>query len=367
MAVRKRGAAWQVDVKVQGQDNPTGQLVRVRKDFASEREALRMELLIRAEVVRTGRWSPELEVEGVVKLKAKRAEGTLKAALTLAWNHATKGWARTKDGAGQRRNAEMVIEFLGENTLCAEITHLDFDRAAAYFASRQNSSDTITRKLQAFYRVLWFAQRQGWIKARPEWDRPTPGKAREYVFTPAVEAEVIAYFRAVEGNLELADMFQLAIETGARLGELLAVRVEDCDIRAAFMTIYGKERADGVRSTKNAETRTVILTDVAKAAIARRQDAVGKRGRLFPSMTSAHVSRDMRMAREHMGEEGNDEFTFHATRHTCGTRMAERGVPLNDMMDQLGHKTAVMTRRYIKLSPAARRATILAAMQPAKT
>jgi hypothetical protein len=46
--------------------------------------------------------------------------------------------------------------------------------------------------------------------------------------------------------------------------------------------------------------------------------------------------------------------------------MAERGVPLNDMMDQLGHKTAVMTRRYIKLSPAARRATILAAMQPAK-
>jgi integrase len=65
-----------------------------------------------------------------------------------------------------------------------------------------------------------------------------------------------------------------------------------------------------------------------------------------------------------MGEEGNAEFTFHATRHTCGTRMVERGVPLNDMMDQLGYKTASMPPRYIKLSHAARRATILAALQP---
>jgi len=367
MAVRQRGKTWQVDVKVQGQDNPTGELVRVRQNFKTEREAIRMELLIRADIMRTGRWSPELEVEGVVQLKNKRAEGTLKAALKLAWSHPTKGWQHTKDGKGQHRNAEMVVEFLGEDTLCIEITHLDFDRAAAYFAEKHNSSDTVTRKLQAFYRVLWFAQRQGWIRARPEWDRPTPGKAREYIFTPEVEAEVIAYFRHIEGNDELADMFKVGIETGGRLGELLAARVEDCSLTDSFMVIYGAVREDGRRDTKNAESRTVILTDAAKEVLAQRIKAIGKRGLLFPNMNSEHVSRDMRMAREHMGEEGNTEFVFHATRHTCGTRMAERGVPLNDMMDQLGHKTAAMTRRYIKLSPAARRATILAAMQPRLT
>jgi len=366
MSIRQRGKTWQVDVKVHAEENPTGSPVRVRVAFATEREAVRNELLIRADVMRSGRWNPEGSAGGDAPIRKAKAQHTLKDALALAWDHTTHGWVHAKDGKGQLSNAKAVVSFLGESRLCSDVTRRDYERAAEYLRDVcYNSNDTITRKLQAMHRVLWFAEDREWILARPKWNRPPPGVAREFVFSRELEAQTIAYFRAVEGEPEMADLFQFGIETGARLGELIALRMEDVLLDASYVRIFGKVQANGRRSTKTGESRTVILTDVSKEVYQRRLKAVGSRGLMFPAMTSEKVSREMRMAREALGHEGNREFTFHATRHTCGTRMAEQRVPLNDMMDQLGHGTVAMTRRYTKLSPAARRETILAHMQGA--
>ena len=362
MSIRKRGNSYMADVKVAGRLNPTGQEVRARVAFPTQLEAIRAEAIIRAEIMRLGAWTGEtLEAaRGVTTARSqknpaqRRKEGTLEAALALAWDHPTRGWKHSRSarsGTQQHTNAKAVIDYLGPDRLCVEVTIRDFERAIEHLAGRGNSNDTITRKLQAFYRVLWFAQRQGWIKARPEWDRPTPGKPRQFIFTPKIEQETIAYFEGILGDREMADLFRLGIDTGCRLGELLRLSVEDVNLEDRFLTL---------KETKNGETRTVILNARACEVLGRRLEAVGdfRRARLFPGWTDFKVSRRMLMAREGLGFEGNREFTFHATRHTCGTRMAEKGVDLTTMMDQLGHKTPSMTQRYIKLSPAARRATL---------
>lgn len=369
MTIRPRGRSFMVDVKVNGDLNPTRQDVRIRTTVKDRDTAIRAEAIIRSQVMRSGAWDGSLGDDKSSKPSTtkKASGGTLQAAVDLAFTHPLKGWKLTKEGLGQKRNAQAVADFLGTDTLCSEIETDHFNRAAQHFADSGNSSDTVTRKLQAFYRALWFAEEMKWIRARPRWSRPTPGQPRQYTFTPEVEAEVIAYFEAVELCPQMADLFRLGIDTGARLSELLELRREDVNLRDTFLLVRGK----GGHGSKNGEVRTVVLSTRAAEVLGRLVMKTERGGRLFPGWTIFKVSRRMQMARAAMGEEGNSEFCFHATRHTCGTRMAEAGVELLHMMDQLGHKTASMTQRYVKMSPAARRAAMQRAMgwkpqEPAK-
>lgn len=355
MTIRVRGNTFLVDVKVAADRNPTGQEVRVRKAAPTKEEAIRLEALIRAEVIRTGRFVG-LDADGVPQQKPSivtgKKQGTLQDALDLTVNHPTDGWAKQRAGRIQEGNAAQVVAILGPDTLCREITEADFNRAAEVFYSRGNSNDTVARKLQAFSRTLYFARKAGWIRGRVEWERPTPGKPRQFVFTPDLEAQTVAYFERVEADQQMARMFTLGIDTGARLGELLNLEARDVNL---------KERWALLRETKNGEARTVILYDRAvatlKALCAEHPD-----GPLFPGWNKKRVSRRMQMAREALGHEGNREFTFHATRHTALTRLAEQGVEFAAMMDQAGHKSPSMTKRYVKLNPVARRRAILASV-----
>ena len=45
------------------------------------------------------------------------------------------------------------------------------------------------------------------------------------------------------------------------------------------------------------------------------------------------------------------DFRFHDLRHTCGSHLAQRGRPLKEIQEVLGHKSFSMTLRYAHLSP----------------
>ncbi len=362
MTIRARGGTFMVDVKVAAELNPSGMQVRIRKGVKSKEEAIRLEAMIRAKVMETGRWSDtdhDEATRGPRKGKSlKRGEGTLRAALQLAWEDPFEGWKRQKDGQGQYRNAKAVVDFLGEHKLCGDIERDDFVRAMQHFEQEcGNSSDTVCRKLQAFSRTLYFAEQQKWIRGRPQWKRPTPGQPRQFVFSPELEAQVTAYFRDVQLRPDMADLFTLGIETGVRLGEALWLEAADFDPQNRFLKVHGIDR----RGTKNSDAVRVVVTSAKAVEVLKRRIGVVGVGRvkLFPEFKfRSSVSRLMQMARAEFGHEGNREFTFHATRHTCATRMAERGTELLHMMEQLGHKTPSITRRYIQLSPTARRSVI---------
>lgn len=359
MTIRVRGNAFIVDVKVAADRNPTGQEVRVRKSAPDKEAAIRLEALIRAEVIRTGRFLG-LDAEGQPAQKPSivtgKKVGTILDALDLTVNHPTDGWAKQRAGKIQEGNARQVVNFLGVSKLCREITEEDFNRAAEHFFAQGNSNDTVARKLQAFSRTLYFARKAGWMRHKIDWERPTPGKPRQFVFTPAVEAQVIAYFENVEADRQMARLFTLGIDTGARLGELLNLEARDVDL---------KQRWALLRETKNGEARTVVLYD---RAVATLKELVREfpDGPLFEGWNKKRVSRRMQMCREALGHEGNREFTFHATRHTALTRLAEQGVEFAAMMDQAGHKSPSMTKRYVKLNPVARRRAILASVGQGK-
>ncbi|WP_159953182.1 tyrosine-type recombinase/integrase [Rhizobium sp. 18065] len=341
MTIRPRGNSFLVDVKVGPKENPTGKVVRVRSTCQDEITAKRLEAEIRAAIMKHGQWTPN------TPSAPTRSQGTLAAALEEAHTYPSgkrRGWKYQKAGHKQYARAEKCINLLGPERHCATVTTDDFDRLTQQFEALGNTSDTINYKLQALRRVLWHAQRKGWITHRPLWDRPSPGQPREFMYDEDLERRVEMYFRTVEQHPVMADLFILGIETGLRLGELLSSLCGDWQVDNGIVVVRAV-------NAKSGQARAVTLTDRAKDIIRPHVTAANGdlRKQLFP-MSGQTVSNWVRKARVYLGYEGTKSFCFHATRHTRATRLARQTRDPFLVMTQLGHQDIKVSMRYIKMA-----------------
>ncbi len=137
---------------------------------------------------------------------------------------------------------------------------------------------------------------------------------------------------------ELPHIVALAMNTGMRRGELLALTLADVNEEARSITL---------RHTKSGEMRTVPLnTDARKAlqCLTKPQDPLAP---LFPGWTPNRLTMAFRRACRRAGV-GN--FRLHDLRHHAASWMAMRGVNQRAIMTILGHKDPRMTMRYQHLS-----------------
>jgi integrase len=135
----------------------------------------------------------------------------------------------------------------------------------------------------------------------------------------------------------------VAITTGARRGELLALKWSDVDLKAGRAL---------VRETKNGEQRTLPLAGRALEALRELRLKGGARTSfVFPAPNgrdeaAEHIDHIWYQALEAAGI-GN--FRFHDLRHTTASLLAAQGASLLEIADVLGHKTLAMVKRYSHL------------------
>ncbi|HXM71128.1 MAG TPA: site-specific integrase, partial [Thermoanaerobaculia bacterium] len=140
----------------------------------------------------------------------------------------------------------------------------------------------------------------------------------------------------------------LALATGARQTELMRLTWPDVDLANGFLRI---------RKTKNRDPKTCPVRGQALEAL-RDWARTGVRtlgsdyvfgdpgatysqaGPLFPRKRWEAV-RDAAHLKD---------FRFHDLRHTTGSYLAMSGATEREIMEVLGHRTAVMARRYSHLS-----------------
>ncbi len=133
----------------------------------------------------------------------------------------------------------------------------------------------------------------------------------------------------------------MAMLTGARKGELLALRWRQVDLAAGVATL-GK--------TKNGDRRTLVLLPQLVEVL---QPLKGDAERyVFGSVRSrfqqpAAVDSAWRDA---LGRANVRDFRFHDLRHCCASYMAQAGTPLNVIAEVLGHRKLDMARRYSHLT-----------------
>ena len=156
---------------------------------------------------------------------------------------------------------------------------------------------------------------------------------------------------------DIAEIIDVMLGSGTRIGEALALRWEDVDLGAGTATVCGTITSNGHRQswTKTAAGhRTVTLPLFAIDALQRQRDRDLPFELVFPSRNG--TPRWPANVRTHWRAIRGDDYewvTPHTLRRTVAT-LLERELDADVAAAQLGHTSASVTRRhYIERAPLA--------------
>ena len=186
--------------------------------------------------------------------------------------------------------------------------------------------------------------------------RPAPKEMR-----PLTSEEARRLLQEARGN-RLEALYVLAVTTGMRQGELLALRWQDVDIENGVLSVRrtltrnGGGIEMGEPKTKKSR-RSIRLTPRAVEALESHQerqlrdmgilgDRYEDRGLLFTTGTGGPINpsnlRQKSFARL-LKEAGLPHIRFHDLRHTCATLLFAQGTHPKYVQELLGHATIAIT------------------------
>lgn len=323
MPVVARGASWQVQVSHQGK--------RYRKDFPTKVEATQAEADAKAALLRgeLPQWLTKTAAAGGVNNRTMRALlNTLKA----------EDWRDAKGARTLVLNAELVIRELGEDTHPSKVSDEVVAGLVNTFLDLGNTGATVNRKLSALSKMLKKAKKRKWVTEVPDmpWQRDSEMRLRFY--TPEEEGCILGYFRQIRDR-EMDELSVFAVDSGGRMSELL---------RAAPKDLLGQ----GIvfKNTKNGTSRRVPLTKRAYEILVYRAKTLKPHEPFFGGLTLHAVEYRWKRMRDHLGYGEDKDFVFHVWRHTFGSRLVQRQVPIQVVKELMGHSTIQMTMRYAKLA-----------------
>jgi integrase len=212
------------------------------------------------------------------------------------------------------------------------------------------SAKTVNNHLIVLRRMLGVAMEWGLLDRVPvvRWLKVPEA---EFDFLDFEEAERL--LAAAEG--EWRTMVLLAIKTGLRQGELIALRWTDVDLVAGHLVVRQSATRGIVTTPKNGKSRKIPLAPSVLAALKSHRHLRGKLvfctgdGRM---VTKNECKRPLWRACRRAGLR---QVGWHMLRHTFASHLVMRGAPLKAVQELLGHASIEMTMRYAHLSPDARR------------
>ena len=181
-----------------------------------------------------------------------------------------------------------------------------------------------------------------------------PAKAFHYRKSMTVKANIMTplemedYLDAAE-RLGYLPMFMLALTTGLRQGELIALKWSDLDIESRTLTI-AENRAVVRRELVEYgdQTRTIALTpEVIDLLIMEHAKHPNSPLMFMHPATQRTYSPQMvrRMHNEIIKEAGLDHIRFTDLRHTCAVLSLRNGVETKELTRMLGHYRPSITRQ----------------------
>lgn len=213
------------------------------------------------------------------------------------------------------------------------------------------SPKSINNQLTVFRRILMVAH---------EWGKLAVVPPIRWMKTPQATFDFLSFEEAVrlETNSRFP-MISVALRTGLRHGELLALRWEDVDLTSGRMLVRRAIARGIVGTPKNNKSREVELGDDVMACL-RVLPSRFRNELIFPGPDGRLLTRgECRQPLESACKKaGLRRIGWHVLRHTFASHLVMRGVPLKVVMELLGHAKIDMTMRYSHLSPDVRREAV---------
>lgn len=278
--------------------------------------------------------------------KAAVSAGSLGAALIQA---NTRFWSRTKSKREMGHMVNLLVREVGTKD-CADVTYAWLqDMGEGWLQSV--SPATVNRRMSAISVALREKVRTGQLASRPEIPHWTEPKGRDRYMTFQEQADVMAWLDleiarlTLERRPEDAAEYQFIrhlgvflLDTGCRFAESLSFK------------LVGNQVQLSASDTKSGRGRAVPLTPAAQAAAAAivadpiRQKLVQMGPKRAWDWCDHRWSRATEKA-------GCPDVTLHILRHTCASRLVQRGISLLVVKEWLGHASVKITERYAHLAP----------------
>ena len=350
--IRRRGSAWELRAYV-GLDPVSGKHKYATRTFrGGKREAEEAIARMVTEVGGGGHAAHDATVADLVRQWLDLVEEELSPSTLRGY---------------QRIVTSYILPALGGIPL-ARLRTAQLDRFYAELRDRGGKDAsrlapaTVRQTHAILRRALQQGMRWGWISTNPA-VLASPPRLRSHPIAPPAPADVIRLIdRAEVDRPELGCFLLLAATTGARRGELCALRWSDVDFAGA-LTIQRSivETVDGKiieKDTKTHASRRIALDGGTAVALSKYRSSCDQRASacgVVLAPTSYVFSRDVDGARPWVPNEvtkafirlrrevGLDSVRLHDFRHFAATRMLAEGVPVRTVSGRLGHANASTT------------------------
>lgn len=294
---------------------------RYRKNFDSKAEA--------------NSWEAEIRLRLLAGKPVEHSTGghekmTLATAMRRAYD---ERWRGTKGAITAMRNAENVINFFGPKTDVNAVTTLRVQELVEHL-EEHNSGATINRKLAALSVILKIAYKYDKLARLPLIERRRETQSRPRFLTES-EFEYLIQTAHESGRDELAAAMVISAYTGMRQGELLSLPWKQANLDAGEVVLF---------DTKNGRPNRIPLPERALSAM---QSLERKGDRLFSGYSKDRLIYEWRQ----LNERCDVNFRWHDLRHTYGSWLAQRGVPIETISRLMNHSNISVTMRYAYLAP----------------
>lgn len=259
-------------------------------------------------------------------------------------------YVRTNNRASEQRTKAGVIHqhlapHFGDLPL-AEIQRREIELYKAAKLDAGLGAKTINNHLTILGKCLRTAQEDNLLPVVPliKWLRKKPA---EFDFLMPIESHQLLGDRTEPMWTDLA---RLALRTGMRRGELMALEWSSVDIARARLTVRASLVEGVLESPKSNAIRHLPLTEDVVAMLAARTH---REGLVFRAPDGAPLTKGkMASGLERLCRRtGVRPIGWHVLRHTFASQLAMQGVPLLTIKELMGHSTIQMTMRYAHLAP----------------
>ena len=262
-----------------------------------------------------------------------------------------------------RRLASVMIEPALGSTLIRKLTAQRLDAFYAALGRERSLSASSVRQVHAVIRgALNQAVKWGWLATNPA-KSASPPRLRRHEITPPDMPVVLRLLAAADADdADFGALLRVTAATGARRGEMCALRWTDVDLTARALIIHRSiaSVADGVveKDTKTHAARRIAIDDHTVAVLVAQRGRMEARallggveiafdGFVFSPVADGSIALHpdlltgrFRVLCRRLEIEG---VRLHDLRHLHATQLLGAGVPVRTVSGRLGHADAATT------------------------
>jgi integrase len=250
------------------------------------------------------------------------------------------------------------LPFFGGQDL-KDIRVADIDDWYQWMQTTRLSASTVASMLGRLEGIFEWARKRRYIEANPvspvDPIKPPENADKDYEIWTASEVEMFLAWCKREDE-PLYQIALAALNTGARLGELIGLQWDKVDMQRRLIHIsrkWNNKSGELESTTKGRRSRTIAINDALYGVLAE-QKLGGKRPWVFCEADGSRIKSNQLTCyrfRPACEKAGVRAIRFHDLRHTFAVHFMQAGGDIYKLQRQLGHKSIETTQQYLRFSP----------------